>query len=75
MKTREANIIAKHAILDKLDDLFDQWTGLDAESLDTWKITNDPDLNQKEIDLIRKQLAKRIKSVYHLLGYTTGIGG
>ena len=74
MKISEANLRAKYEILNKLDDLFDQWAELDAESFDTWKITNESNMSQEEIDMIRKQIGKRIRSVYHLLGFTTGIG-
>tara|TARA_Y100000004_G_scaffold1760_1_gene2229 strand:+ start:1075 stop:1350 length:276 start_codon:yes stop_codon:yes gene_type:complete len=76
MKIREANIKAKHAILDNLDDLFTIWTELEAGNIAPHlKGYIDEDLSQDEIELIRKQMAKRIKSIYHLLGYTTGIGG
>lgn len=76
MKTREANIKAKHAILDNLDNLFTIWTELEAGNIDPHlRGYIDQDLSQDEIELIRKQMAKRIRSVYHLLGYTTGIAG
>ena len=77
MKISEANIKAKHAILDNLDNLFSIWTELEARNLrrSETKAYIGQDLSQEEINLIRKQMAKRIKNVYHLLGYTTGIGG
>jgi len=75
MKTREANLRAKHEILNKLDDLFDQWTELEAGNIAPQLIGYiDPDLTQEELDMIRKQIGKRIRSIYHLLGFTTGIG-
>jgi|TARA_R100000084_G_C4630147_1_gene137956 Holliday junction resolvasome RuvABC ATP-dependent DNA helicase subunit len=77
MKIREANIKAKNAILDNLDNLFSIWTELEERNLrrSETKEYIGQDLSQEEINLIRKQMAKRIKSIYHLLGYTTGIGG
>ena len=65
------NNFAKELILDKMDELLQGYweEALHTYDYDTGKEGLDG-MTQKELDEVRRLLAKRVKGVYNYLGYT-----